>query len=104
MKVAAVAREQGVDVLGYIPLLAIVVVTILVITGGWMGRNYLLAHKKIGGGSGSKPPQNSLKPKSEQKAPNSATAQSSQELPSLSPRPLMPKNERKLKVIRWDDK
>lgn len=106
LKVAAVAREQGVDVLGYIPLLAIVVVTILAIIGGWMGRNYLLSHKKIGGGggSGSKPPQNSPRPKSEQKAPNSATAQSSQELPSLSPRPLMPKNERKLKVIRWDDK
>ena len=90
LKVAAVAREQGVDVLGYIPLLAIVVVTILAITGGWMGRNYLLSHKRIGGGggssgSGSKPPQNPSKPKPEQKAPN--TAQSSQELPSLSPRP-----------------
>lgn len=104
LKVAAVAREQGVDVLGYIPLLAIVVVTILAITGGWMGRNYLLSHKRIGGGggSGSKPPQNSSKPKPEQKVPN--PAQSSKELPSLSPEPTMPKNERKLKVVRGDDK
>lgn len=105
LKVAAVAREQGVDVLGYIPLLAIVVVTILAITGGWMGRNYLLSHKRIGGGggsSGSKPPQNSSKPKSEQKVPK--PAQSSKELPSLSPEPMMPKNERNLKVVRGDDK
>ena len=107
LKVAAVAREQGVDVLGYIPLLAIVVVTILAITGGWMGRNYLLSHKRIGGGggsssgSGSKPPQNSSKPKSEQKVPK--PAQSSKELPSLSPEPMMPKNERNLKVVRGND-
>ena len=53
LKIAAVAIEQGVDVTSFIPLLALVAIAILVITGGWMGRNYLLSHRRMDGGSGS---------------------------------------------------